>query len=186
MTQHRYHSIAIILHWLMAGAFILMFSSGLLMVYSDLPARFRFDLYQWHKALGILLLLAVCLRLAWRLFKPAPALPAAFTPLERKAAKIGHWGLYALMIVLPFSGWVMVSSSSYDLPTSIFGWFEWPHLPGLADNETLENLAKNAHWLLAIVFGLLIALHVAAVIKHTFFDKQAILKRMWWTRADEK
>ncbi len=186
MTQHRYHSVAIILHWLMAVAFILMFISGLLMVHSDLAASFRFELYQWHKALGILLLLAISLRFTWRLLKPPPALPATFTKLERQAAKIGHWSLYTLMVFMPFSGWVMVSSSSYDLPTSIFGWFEWPHLPGLAEQATVETLAKNAHWFLAMVFALLIALHLAAVIKHTFFDKKRILRRMWWSQASEK
>ncbi|MEC7577523.1 MAG: cytochrome b/b6 domain-containing protein, partial [Pseudomonadota bacterium] len=101
---------------------------------------------------------------------------------EKKMAKIGHWGLYVMMFLMPLSGWLMVSSSPYGLPTIVFNMFEWPHVPGVADNGVVHDDAKLAHLILAIIFAALIAGHIAAVIKHAIFDKENLLKRMWWTK----
>ena len=49
-------------------------------------------------------------------------------------AKLVHRSLYALIIMIPISGWIMVSASVYGLPTFVFGLFEWPHIPGIDFN----------------------------------------------------
>lgn len=178
----RYHSAAIILHWVMAAAFILMLASGLTMEYIELDKQFKYQLFQWHKSLGVLLLVAVALRVAVRLWQKPPALSPLFKRWEVVAAHLGHFGLYVMMIVMPLSGWAMVSSSPYGLPTYVFGWFEWPHIPGLAANETANASAKTAHWLGAWAFLALLAAHVGAVIKHFIFDRENLLRRMWWSK----
>lgn len=181
-NSQRYHTIAITLHWVMALAFILMLASGLIMAEDDLDLAkaTRFAMYQWHKSLGVILLLAFFLRLVLRfVFKP-PALPASFAKLEALGAKAGHWALYALMIAMPLSGWAMVSASVYGLPTIVFGLFEWPHLPGIAANKDVYEAANKAHEIMGTVFIGLILLHVAAVVKHWVVDKENLLRRMWW------
>lgn len=178
----RYHSAAIILHWVMAVAFILMLASGLTMEYIELDKQLKYQLFQWHKSLGVLLLVAVALRIAVRLWQKPPALPALFKRWEVIAAHLGHLGLYAAMIIMPLSGWAMVSSSPYGLPTYVFGWFEWPHIPGLAANDAINGGAKTVHWLGAWAFLALLAAHVGAVIKHYLFDRENLLRRMWWSK----
>lgn len=178
----RYHSAAIALHWVMAVAILAMLGSGVVMSYVDLEQSLKFSLYQWHKSLGVLLLVAFFLRLGLRLWQKPPALPAHFRQLDIIAAKLGHVGLYAAMILMPLSGWLMVSSSVYGLPTIVFGLFEWPHIPGVGGSEQISDLAKTAHWLLAITLGLLISGHIGAVIKHAYCDKENLLKRMWWVK----
>lgn len=176
---HRYHRLAIALHWVMAAAFFCMLASGLLM--TDLEDKsLQFQIYQWHKSLGVILLLAFFLRLWVRLLTHPPALPENFPRLEKWAAKAGHWGLYAVMVLMPLSGWVMVSASPYGLPTIVFGWFAWPHLPGITANAAIEDGAKTAHEILANVFMFLIAAHVAATIKHYAWDRENLLRRMWF------
>ena len=182
LPAHRYHSTAIILHWVMAVAVILMLGSGLTLEYVELQQQFKFQLFQWHKSLGVLLLLAVALRIAVRLWQTPPALPVTFAPWEVIAAKLGHYGLYIVMIAMPLSGWIMVSSSPYGLPTLVFGWFEWPHLPGIAANEVINNAAKTVHGLCAWAFLALLAAHIGAVVKHYLFDHENLLRRMWWTK----
>lgn len=174
----RYHPLAIILHWVMACAFFLMLASGLAMENLELERSFKFRLYQWHKSLGVLLLLAAGLRLLLRLMVNPPAWPARMSARQKKAASLGHWGLYAWMVALPASGWVMVSASAYGLPTLVFGWFEWPHIPAVAGNAQIESSANNAHRLLAYSFMALIAGHIAAVIRHALMDKEKLLPRM--------
>lgn len=176
----RYHSAAIILHWVMAVAFIFMLASGLTLEYAELEQQFKFQLFQWHKSLGVLLLVAVVLRIAVRLWQKPPALPAAFARWEVIASKLGHQGLYAAMIAMPLSGWLMVSSSPYGLPTYVFSLFEWPHFPGVAANENVNSATKFIHWLGAWAFLALIAAHIGAVIKHYLFDRENLLRRMWW------
>ena len=185
----RYNTFAIILHWTMAVGFLLMLGSGVAMTYMSIEQGLKFNLYQWHKAGGVLLLIAFGVRIIWRLISglrnQIPALPQRFPKLERIAAKLGHWGLYALMLAMPISGWVMVSSSVYGLPTIVFGWFEWPHIPNIQGNEVIQGLAKNAHFILAIAFGLMIFAHIGAVIKHYFKDNENLMHRMWWTSQKE-
>lgn len=186
MTQdatQRYTAVAVTLHWVMAAAFLLMLTSGLVMTYVDIAKSLKFNMYQWHKSLGVLLLLAFVLRLGWRLFHKPPTLPAAIKGLEALAAKAGHIALYVCMIAVPLTGWAIVSSSSSGLPTIVFGWFEWPHIPNIAGNEAAHEAAENAHWVLAWFFGLCIAGHIAAVIKHAVIDKHNLLPRMWFSCA---
>lgn len=185
----RYNKVAIILHWLMALAFIMMLLSGVGMKYFKMDPLLKFNLYQWHKSGGVLLLLAFFLRLGWRFCSVAPPLPKTFPKLEKMAAHIGHLALYVFMIALPLSGWIMVSSSAYGLPTIVFNLFEWPHIqtlfPFLLDiqaNEALNEQAKTAHFVLAILFALTIFVHIAAVLKHIWIDKEPILKRMTWKK----
>jgi cytochrome b561 len=175
----RYHRLAITLHWVMAVAFLCMLASGLLM--TDLEDKsLQFQIYQWHKSLGVILLLAFFLRLGVRLLTHPPALPENFPRLEKWAAKAGHWGLYAVMVLMPLSGWVMVSASPYGLPTIVFGWFAWPHLPGITANAAIEDWAKTGHEIMAYAFMGLITVHVAAVLKHALRDGQNLLPRMWF------
>lgn len=174
----KYNLVAIILHWVMAIAFFLMLLSGLVMTFAPIQKLLKFQMYQWHKSLGVLLLIAFFLRLAVRLLTIKPDLPHKMNKLEKLAAKAGHFMLYAWMLILPLSGWIMVSSSPFGLPTMIFGWVEWPHVPGIAGNLEIENLAKEAHEFLAYSFMALIAVHIGAVIKHWVIDKENILPRI--------
>ncbi|MBM3617602.1 MAG: cytochrome b [Alphaproteobacteria bacterium] len=176
----RYTSVAIILHWVMAIAFLLMLASGYTMEYLEIPKELKFNLYQWHKSLGVLLLVAFVLRILWRVTHKPPFLPLSMPRWERKAAKLGHFLLYVCMLFVPLAGWAMVSASVYGLPTIVFGWFEWPHIPNLAGNEAIGGLAKTAHWVLAWAFTALILGHIAAVLKHRVIDKENLLTRMWW------
>lgn len=181
-TDSRYTIIAMILHWVMAIAFFLMLGSGIAMVNFEIDPSFKFNLYQWHKSLGVLLLITFFLRVAWRLWNKPPALPQSFKKLDVIGAKLGHLGLYALMIAMPLSGWVMVSSSVYGLPTIVFGWFEWPHISALSGNEIVNTISKNAHWIMSWIFIAMIAIHILAVIKHYKVDKENLLTRMIPTR----
>ncbi len=176
----RYNIVAIILHWVMAIAFLLMLGSGLAFDNIEMSQSLKFNMYQWHKSLGVLLLITFFIRVGWRLFHKPPSLPQSYKKLDIIGAKLGHIGLYALMIAMPLTGWLMVSSSPYGLPTIVFGWFEWPHIDFVQGSEVINKLSKNMHEILSWIFIAMIAVHVAAVIKHIKMDKINLLKRMWF------
>jgi cytochrome b561 len=178
--KNRYHSAIIIIHWLMALSFFWMLSSGFLMVNFNIDLSLKFRFYQWHKASGVILLMLVLLRIIVRILTKSPKLPKEILKTEARLAKIGHLALYLFMILMPLTGWIIVSSSIYGLPTIVFGLFEWPHISAIAGSEKIESLAKNLHFYFAIIFSFLITLHIGAAIKHVLIDKINLLKRMWW------
>ena len=174
----KYDMVAITLHWVMAICILLMLGSGIAFDNIPMDKSFKFNLYQWHKSLGLLLLAAVFVRIGWRLFHKPPAEPAQIPKHDQKLALLGHWALYALMFAMPFAGWMMVSSSPYGLPTYIFGLFEWPHLPYVAGDKSINGLAKSIHYYGGWAFIVMIAAHTGAVVKHYYFDHVNLLSRM--------
>ncbi|MEM9670029.1 MAG: cytochrome b/b6 domain-containing protein [Pseudomonadota bacterium] len=177
----RYTGVAIALHWLLAVALGGMIAIGKNMY--DAEGRPIEWLYQLHKSVGITILILVIARLSWRHLNPPPELPEGMTPLEEKAAHWVHIGLYALMILLPLSGWVMVSVSPFAIATVLYGTVGWPHLPFLPQLafETREAIYPNMEEIHAILSWILIALfifHVAGAIKHEMSDEEGVIKRM--------
>lgn len=177
-TPTRYGTVAMILHWLIALSIIGLLIVGKYMV--DLPRTDpdRFTLFQLHKSFGLSVLVLSFLRVGWRLANPPPALPAGMAPWERWAATLTHLAFYALIIVLPLSGWATASSSTSGVPTLWFGLFEVPSMPGIPADRGVHEQAEEVHELLGnIMIGLLL-LHVGAALKHHFWDGDTVLKRM--------
>jgi cytochrome b561 len=144
-----------------------------------------FALYQWHKSFGFVVLALAGLRLAWRVANPSPRLPDGMAWYEQLAAKLGHAGLYAVMLLLPLSGWLMVSASPWGIPTVLFGSIPVPHLPvpaQLGDKAAAEATLKGVHELLSNLLLVLVLLHVAAALKHHFINRDGVLLRMFSTR----
>lgn len=181
-NETKYNAVAVTLHWVMALAFLGMIASGLILEQEGLLPRDKiFELYQIHKSVGLTLLVTFFLRIGWRLWHKSPALPESLKGLEKLAAKAGHWALYFFMLAMPITGWLLVSSSPYGLPTLYFGTFEWPHIPGVAGDEAVNGASREAHEILAYIFIGVIAVHILAVIKHWIIDKHNLLPRMWFS-----
>lgn len=176
-SNTRYGSVAMTLHWLIALAIVGMLIVGKYMHGLPNSDPNKFMLYQLHKSTGITILTLTVLRVMWRFAGPVPPLPATMAPWERWAAHASHFLLYALMLAIPLSGWAVASTSSTGVPTIWFGLFEVPHLPLGADHDTHEA-AEEAHELLGNLMILLLLVHVAAALKHHFWDRDTVLRRM--------
>ncbi len=166
----RYTKTARILHWLMAALIIPMLLLGEQTMGSH-DARFLPTL---HASLGFSLLLLLAIRLWWR-WKNAPPPPLQASALEAFAAKASHAMLYVAMALIPLTGWLAytehVRRSLGMRPASAFG-FKIPLLPDFGINW---HLIHNWGGKLVLV---LIALHVAAALKHHFYDKDDTMRRM--------
>ncbi|QRN03828.1 cytochrome b [Legionella sp. MW5194] len=162
---------AIGLHWLMAVLIIGLLILGFFMV--SLPVSLqKLKLYGWHKEYGFLALFLVAVRLLWRLSNATPRLN--LPRWEVLSARSVHWLFYALMLLMPLTGWLITSAAG--LPASFFGWFILPNLTG--PDEQLRQVFEQAHeWLAYALIGL-IGLHTAAALKHFFINKDDVLQRM--------
>lgn len=188
MRPSRYTLVAIILHWVMALGVFALASIGVAMTHVERDPLKLFQLYQLHKSIGITILLAAILRLAWRLVHRPPALPAAMTQLARKAAEGSHFLLYVFLIGLPLTGWALVSASILDIPTVLYGVLPWPHLPALLiprDNKPVEDALNLVHAYGAWAFIALVAAHTAAALHHHFIAGDDVLRRMLPGKRDK-
>jgi len=181
-SRTRYTTVAIVIHWLIAAAIIFQIILGWRM--GDGPkGPATYALFQLHKSIGVTILLLSLLRLAWKLFNPAPPPPVDQARWEQVAAKLVHVGFYVIMISLPLTGWIIVSASRVPIPTLLFGTVPWPHLPLLPE---LAEGAKHAwreageigHGVLVKLTYLLLVLHLGAVAKHQILDRDAVFGHM--------
>ena len=172
---------AILLHWIIAIVIVALLAMGAVMVRLTPGSSLQLEVYQFHKSLGIAVLALTPVRLAWRLFHPPPPLPVNLKAWEMALARIAHLGFYVLMVALPFSGWMMVSASVWNIPTVVFGAFTLPHLPvlgGLENKKAVEDALKETHEALAIGMFVLLVLHVAGALKHHFVLRDDTFARM--------
>lgn len=168
-----YTRTAVFLHWLLALGLVGTFALGFYMEGLSLsPSKLK--LYSWHKWAGISLLALAVLRLAWRMSHPAPALPASMGAWARLAAHVGHWALYGLMLLIPFSGWLMSSAQGFSVM-----WFGIVPLPDLVSRDAaLGGILKNIHVTLNYVLLAAVTGHVGAALYHQFIKRDSIMARM--------
>ena len=181
-SRTRYTTVAIVIHWLIAAAIIFQIILGWRM--GDGPkGPTTYALFQLHKSIGITILLLSLARLAWRLFNKPPAAPEGQPKWEQVASKLVHIGFYVIMIGLPLTGWILVSTSRVPIPTLLYGAIPWPHIPGLPElaagpKHLWHEIGELGHGVLVKVTYLLLALHLGAVAKQQILDKDEVFGNM--------
>ncbi|GAA4362471.1 cytochrome b [Kangiella marina] len=172
----KYTLLMRILHWLIAVLILGMIGVGWYM--AGLPDEHptKYDIYAIHKSIGITLLGLVIIRLLVRFFSPIPKLPHDLAWWEKLLTKTVHFLLYALMLLVPISGYLMSDFAGF--PVEWFG----IEVPGLVDDDMDRSQgALAAHGILPYILLGLIGLHLLGSLKHRFFDKNKdndVLKRM--------
>lgn len=179
--RRRYSLLSITLHWTIAAFIFLQMALGWYMneVLPDhSPAQDQIQ--DIHISVGLTVLLLVVIRIASRLVTPMPPLPEGFARWESALARTIHVLFYMLMLILPLSGWLLVSLRHE--PFSFWG-LSWPYVPGLEGisgpaHKPLAQAVKHFHVFTQVwIAWALIALHVAGALKHQF-DGHPVLWRM--------
>lgn len=167
----RYTGIARLLHWIIALLILLNLFLGFFRgaLPKDMMAM------PIHKSVGLTVLALTIIRIVWRLTHRPPPLPEAMPRWERLSASAVHLAFYALMLVLPLTGWIISSAS--DRPLNWFFLFDVPKL-GVEKGDAIYGTAHGAHELLPWLWGVLILLHVGAALRHHFVLKDNVLRRM--------
>ncbi|HEY0748146.1 MAG TPA: cytochrome b [Steroidobacteraceae bacterium] len=169
----RYGAVAQTFHWLIAALIVAQFTLGWMA--GDLPLGMqKLAMLARHKSFGMTVLMLAVLRLVWRLFHRAPELPLGMSPTERMLARGTHVLFYVLLFAMPLTGWMMSSAKNYSV--SWFGRFTWPDL--IAPNERAFDVLKTTHQTLSWLLLALAILHILAALKHHFWNKDDVLRRM--------
>jgi cytochrome b561 len=182
VDRGRYSTAAMTLHWLVALAIVGQVCLGWYMneVLEDhTPAQALAE--STHISLGLTILLLVLARIAVRFMFRTPPEPEGMPAWERWLARLSHFLFYAIMLVLPLSGWTLVSLG--QRPIQFWG-LPWPHLPGVgavfgspATKDTREALAHFHVFIMIWIVVATLALHVAGALYHQF-HRPRVLWRM--------
>jgi cytochrome b561 len=179
MKPTQYTTTAISLHWLLALLIVGSLGVGWYMV--DLPMSVqRLKLFNWHKWAGITILVLSAARLLWRLSHPAPALPSTMPAWQRTASHVSHGMMYVLFFAIPLVGWAYSSAAGFSIV-----WFGVIPLPDwVPRSRELAELLKPWHGWLAYALAAVVAVHIAAALKHHWIDKDQVMARMLpWLRS---
>jgi cytochrome b561 len=165
------------LHWLTVALVAIQVPVGVWMVYRgntlNLWDKLTGALYNSHKLAGIVILMLVIWRLAYRFTRGAPPDEPTLEPWQKLASHATHWGLYLLLLATPIVGYVGISLFP---ALDIFGLFK---LPGIvAPDKAAASTAFAVHMALAIGLVLLVGMHVAAALFHYVVRKDNVLGRM--------
>jgi len=107
-ARERYSRVAIALHWAIAAFIVFNLCTGFFM--EGWPPPIRFIALMLHASSGLTVLALTVVRVVWRLVNEPPPYPAGMKPWERHAAHFAHFLLYAAMVLMPLTGWAILSA----------------------------------------------------------------------------
>jgi cytochrome b561 len=155
----RYSASAKFMHWFVAAAVIALLAIGPVMKRLLPEGSLRDNLYNFHEALGALVLIVMVARLVRRMAFGAPAPDAAMPPIEQRATLLGWAG-----------------TNAYGDPVSVFGLIDFPAI--LGKDRALSDRIFVWHLICGIVIGAIVALHVAGALYHWLVKRDSVLQRM--------
>lgn len=167
----RYNATARAFHAVIAVLVIGNIAGGLL----HEPLEDTINLMPLHKSFGLTILFLSIARVLWRFTWKAPDYQPALKRFDLLLAKTVHAIFYALIIVLPLTGWIMSSAGQRPLL-----WFGIP-VPKFAveKGSALAEASHEGHEVLGYLALALVILHVGAALRHHFILKDGVLRRMW-------
>jgi cytochrome b561 len=173
LPPERYPPLSKLLHWLVAICVLVTIPVALLM--TRLPeGPLQNNLFVLHKALGVLVLILVVLRIANRLIAGAPAPEPGLARWQRAASSAVHGLLYLLLLAMPVIAWLGMSAFGEGAP--FFNLFSLP--PIIGKDEALSKLLFVVHRWLGYLTAVLVVMHVGAALQHYFIHKDGVLQRM--------
>jgi cytochrome b561 len=135
--RDRYTRVAIALHWAIAAFIVFNLCIGFFM--ESWPPPLRMMALMLHISSGLTVLGLTVARVVWRLLNEPPQYPAEMKPWERHTAHFVHFLLYAAMVLMPLSGWAILSAHSPPGSRGAaveFAMFPPPMPPGMKPGAT--------------------------------------------------
>ena len=170
----RYSAINQTAHWIAALGMFAILPLAWVMTNAREGSVVQHATYNWHKTVGLMVLLITVFRIVWRYFDPPPPYPTEFAAWDHRLARLIYWLFFAVMIWMPVTG---LLDSAYDgFQIKLFNFISIPEI--FPKNEAKADFFARLHdlgqW---PVYGL-IMLHLVAVAFHLVWRRDNVLSRM--------
>ncbi|HEY3297841.1 MAG TPA: cytochrome b/b6 domain-containing protein, partial [Armatimonadota bacterium] len=144
-TDTQYGSVARFFHWTIVLLIVNQFVVGVLMMWmrrgASMPGISPLSLITWHKSMGLLVLMLVIGRFAWRHATKLPSWPEGMRKWEESAIRFIEGGLYAVLFIMPAAGMMLSTAGGHGV--SFFGLFT---IPGFTTpNISLSSIGWFLH-----------------------------------------
>ena len=179
--QPRYSSLNQALHWATAICMFAILPLAWVMVSLKEGSALDEALFNWHKTLGVIVLLITAFRIVWRFVDKPPAYPPAVAAWDRMLAHIVYWLFFAALIWMPVTGFLTSTYGGHA--TKLFNAIPTPLL--LPHDKDLSDLFGTLHSLGQWAIYALIGLHLCAVAFHLIWRRDGVLGRMLPANAAE-
>ena len=175
LSSDHFKPAARYLHWLTALLILSTIPAGVIMVREGLSRPTQDMLFLFHKNVGVVILILMLARLAYRVMNPPPPLPDSVPLIQQKIAKATHWLLYLLVIVMAVSGYIRVKADGYPLEG-----LDALGVPSLVPKaKALAKTAEIIHLNVRYAVIALILVHVGAALYHAVIKRDSVFGRMW-------
>ena len=169
MLSKSYDPLARGLHFVMACIILYTLSAGFL---SHLVSESIFAVLSiLNMSLATLALPIFCLRYVWAFFRITPKLPSSIPQWQQSFAKLCHSLMYLFMLAVFLSGFLML-----EKPYSFFWLFD---IQNPISRPIINAFFFEAHVILCCVLAIMVILHLLAVIKHHYLNKNEVIKLMF-------
>jgi cytochrome b561 len=161
----KYSRAQIINHWLTVAVLIVMVSSGLAYTYDWVDTGSM----GLHQIAGQAFIAILLVRMTFRFMHPVQS-ASTHSPLEDVLAWTVHLGLYLCLIAYVVTGYIAASGLRDPMLLAPVG-------QAFARSDTGE-LFLETHFALKWILLALFAIHIAAVLKHRYWDKDTTSSHM--------
>lgn len=168
-SKERYGSITRIFHWGMAlllGWQLLKFFDRI----SDGEHWVGQTLVPWHVSIGTLLMLLIVLRIIWAATQRGNR--PEQDPATATLVKVGHFLMYAAMLLMPLTGILTMAGKGYGLKA-----FGVQLIEKGAETSWMASVGA-LHSPIAWLLLLMVVGHIGIALVHHFGKKDGVLRRM--------
>ena len=184
-TADNYGSIAKWLHWITACLFLASYISVYYRQwFTEAKTPENWIALQLHLSVGVTIAVLVLLRILWKMSNRNPD-PEPGTRLEHIAARLGHLALYAVMIIMPITGYLGTGvNTEYFFLFDITSFKDSEYfVMNYSDTMTFKEFEKPFDFVHKDIMGawvvwMLVMGHSAAALYHQFIKKDRTLKKM--------
>lgn len=179
--QGRFSPVGIAFHWTMAALILFQLGYGWWTTVMPVGGG-KLRAYEIHAAVGLLIFVLAFARMLWRMLVKDPWNDADTMGWRSTLAYTVEHLFYVCFFLLPLTGWAMWSAVAPQGPLYVGGFLPWPHMP--IDALPVEwrwqalHLAETAHLVIVWLLMVLTVAHVAAALKHHFWERSDILTGM--------
>lgn len=162
------------LHWLIAVAIYGLFALGSWMVNLTYYDSWYIRGPNLHRSLGVLLMVAMAIRVFWIILTGKPKALDNHQPWETGLSRVTHLMMYVLVFIIGLTGYLITTADGRSV--DVFHWFSLPSSGEWIENQ--EDVAGEFHKYLAYGLIFVSVIHGLAALKHHLLDKDRTLRRM--------